>query len=453
VARDERGPVDVRADSDYRTGFVTAGYDAGAWRASVRGSGYAEDRGNGTPLQVNSTDGRQVSGQVAGTAGGGAWLARAAGGSQSYYQTFSAVAAGRRTERLTTEQNTPSDFSRVSGQWIQSLGAHTLLVGGEHQQTSSTARSVTILTSGVRLAPALTGGAERSTALFARASLAATSDLSIAVGLRGDFWKSDPDDASQPVKDASFASPRASLTWRADETLALQASAYRAYRTPTLNELHRGFRVGNVVTNPNPLLEPERLTGIEGGVLVSGTRSSARATAFWNVLDDAIANITVATTPALITRERQNADRVRAAGIELEADVRPTASLTLNALAAFTASTFNKTPKQPAIEGNRVPQVPRYQLGLGATFTNPRLLTASAQLRVVGVQFDDDQNAFELEAFAVLDASVSRMLTRGTHLFVAVENLFDAEYDVGRTPVRTVGWPRTVRAGLRLFLP
>jgi len=27
------------------------------------------------------------------------------------------------------------------------------------------------------------------------------------------------------------------------------------------------------------------------------------------------------------------------------------------------------------------------------------------------------------------------------------------EYDVSRTPVVTIGWPRTVRAGLRLFLP
>ena len=38
-------------------------------------------------------------------------------------------------------------------------------------------------------------------------------------------------------------------------------------QTPTLNELHRGFRVGNVVTNPNPQLDPETLTGVEGGVL------------------------------------------------------------------------------------------------------------------------------------------------------------------------------------------
>jgi outer membrane receptor protein involved in Fe transport len=52
-----------------------------------------------------------------------------------------------------------------------------------------------------------------------------------------------------------------------------------------------------------------------------------------------------------------------------------------------------------------------------------------------------------------VDVSASRELVRGVQAFLAVENLFDAEYDVGRTPIRTVGWPRTLRVGARLFLP
>jgi hypothetical protein len=38
-------------------------------------------------------------------------------------------------------------------------------------------------------------------------------------------------------------------------------------------------------------------------------------------------------------------------------------------------------------------------------------------------------------------------------VFAAVENLFDVDYDVGRTPIRTIGWPRTFRIGARVFLP
>ena len=95
-----------------------------------------------------------------------------------------------------------------------------------------------------------------------------------------------------------FFSPRATLTWRANDLASLQFSVARSYRTPTLNELYRGFRVGNVVTNANPLLAPERLTSLEGGVLFGHERASARVTAFYNVLDDAISNITLTTTPA-----------------------------------------------------------------------------------------------------------------------------------------------------------
>jgi hypothetical protein len=42
---------------------------------------------------------------------------------------------------------------------------------------------------------------------------------------------------------------------------------------------------------------------------------------------------------------------------------------------------------------------------------------------------------------------------RQLQVFVAVENLFDNEYDVGRTPFLTTGLPRAVRAGVQLALP
>jgi outer membrane receptor protein involved in Fe transport len=237
------------------------------------------------------------------------------------------------------------------------------------------------------------------------------------------------------------------------DAIAYHVSVYRASRTPTLNELHRGFRVGNVVTNPNPTLDPEQLTGFEGGALVSADRFSWRVTGFWNRLSDAITNVTLTTTPAQITRERQNTDTVRAAGLEIEGDVRPHPYWTVGAVVGYTWSHFTSAPAQPGLEGNRVPQVPTYQLGAMLTYTNPHLFTAAAQMRVFGDQFDDDLNEFELDGFGVLDVTASREVVRGLQAFVAVENLFDTEYDVGRTPIRTIGWPRTMRIGARLFLP
>ncbi|MGH9350268.1 MAG: TonB-dependent receptor [Vicinamibacterales bacterium] len=453
IAPEARGLVDVRADSDYGTGFAGAGYNAGSWHASGRVSLYREDRGNGTPLQVNDTEWTQVSGEGGGTAFGGAWLTRAAGGTQTYYQTFTAVAAGRASERLTTEQTTPSSFANVSAQWTGLWREQALLFGAEGKHTASDIEEIRYSITNVRSGPFLAGGSEAIGSAFARISLAPADRVTVVAGLRADVWRSTPTEAALPEHSSVFLSPRVSAAYRAHDRLSLHGSIYRASRTPTLNELHRGFRVGNVVTNPNPQLDPEQLGGAEVGALVTSRRVSARVTGFWNRLTDAITNVTILTAPAQITRQRQNTDTIRAAGVEIEADVRPHPSWTIDGLVAVTRSTFTNTPAQPALDGNRVPQVPAYQLGATITYLDPRRFTAAVQIRTLGDQFDDDLNDFELNGFTVVDVTGSKEVRRGLHGFLAIENLFDAEYDVGRTPIRTIGWPRTVRGGLRLFLP
>ena len=220
---------------------------------------------------------------------------------------------------------------------------------------------------------------------------------------------------------------------------------------PTLNELSRGFRAGNVVTNPNDQLSPERLTGIEGGLVVGRRSWSARGTGFANVLDDAIANLTTKTTPQLITRQRGNSDRIRAIGAEFETEWRPLATLTLNAQVTYTDATFRESVASPGLVGNVVPQVPSWSGGCGITWNDQRVLTLALQTRGSSRAFDDDLNTLPLGRFGVIDLSVGRSLTRSLFVFAAAENLFDAQYDVARTPLRSVGWPRSIRAGVRVF--
>ena len=453
IAPEVRGIVDVAADSDYGTGFLGGGYSASVWHASARVSRYAEERGNGTPLQVNDTEWTQVSGEAGGTAFGGAWLTRAAGGKQTYYQTFTAVAADRASERLTTEQTTPSSFANVAGQWTGSWRGYAVLVGGEGKHTDSDVEEFRYSLTNVRSGPFFAGGSETTGAGFARVSLSPLERLTVVAGLRVDAWSSTPTDAALPTHSSVFFSPRVSAALRVDDRVSLQGSIYRASRTPTLNELHRGFRVGNVLTNPNPQLDPEQLGGVEGGALFTSDRLSARATGFWNRMTDAITNVTITSSPTLITRQRQNTDTVRAAGIEVEADLRPHPYWSVGGVVALTRSTFTNTPAQPSLDGNRVPQVPEYQVGASVTYLDPRRFTLAMQVRAIGQQFDDDVNDFALDGFTVVDVTGSKEMRRGINAFVAIENLFDAEYDVGRTPIRTVGWPRSVRGGVRLFLP
>jgi outer membrane receptor protein involved in Fe transport len=445
VADEVRGAVDVPAYSEYGSGFGAVGYGSGTWRATLRANFASESRGNGTPLQVNDTEWRQFAGDLNGSLAGGFWTARVTGGTQDYFQTFSTLAADRQSERLASDQTIPGDFVTAGGQWMRTWKAADVVVGVEGRQTTVDLYETRYPVTGAPVSTSNPDREEQATSLYGRVRFALHPDLSLVVGARGDHWES--------TDSKSFFSPRASLTWRANDLASLQFSVARSYRTPTLNELYRGFRVGNILTNPNPLLEPERLTSVEGGVLVGHGRASARITAFHNVLDDAISNVTLTTTPALITRERQNTDQLVSSGVEVEGDVRPHPRVTISLFGAFTSAHYTETPKQPAIEGNRVPQVPKYSIGAGVIAETPRIATFSVQARFVGSQYDDDLNELLLENFAVVDASVSRPLARAVHLFLGFENLFDVEYDVARTPVRSIGWPFTIRAGVRVFLP
>jgi hypothetical protein len=104
------------------------------------------------------------------------------------------------------------------------------------------------------------------------------------------------------------------------------------------------------------------------------------------------------------------------------------------------------------LEGLRVPQVPTWQAAAGIRLAGPAGVTLATQMRAFGRQFDDDRNTLELSRGVVVDVTALRSLGRSTSGFVSLENLFDAEYDVGRTPTRTVGQPFAVHVGLRFDL-
>jgi outer membrane receptor protein involved in Fe transport len=185
------------------------------------------------------------------------------------------------------------------------------------------------------------------------------------------------------------------------------------------------------------------------GVLAARGPASVRVTGFWSVLDDAITAITISSTPTQIIRQRANADKVHARGLEVEGDLRLPRSLSVAFAGGFVGSRFRgETP----LRNKRVPQVPSYNLGLGVRYS-PQPWSASLQIRVTGPQFEDDQNAFTLRRATVLDIYAGRRLSRRLIAFAAVENVFDASYDVGRTPILTTGLPRAARAGVQVALP
>lgn len=202
----------------------------------------------------------------------------------------------------------------------------------------------------------------------------------------------------------------------------------------------------------NPDLLPERGRGVDLTLLRASGRASARLTAFWTVLDDPVVNVTVSTSPVLIVRERRNAGRLRSRGVESELEWRPAASLRVLGTVALTDAVFAEGP-EPGIEGNCVPQVPRYQVGAGVRYASAAGLDAAVDVRLLGERYEDDRNTLPLGGMTTADAMVSQAVGRGVRVFAAVEDLFDDEYLTGRTPLPTVGLPRTFRVGVRWRSP
>jgi outer membrane receptor protein involved in Fe transport len=450
----DRGPVDVEADSRYTTVDVSLEHEPvpGA-RAFVRGSLFDEERGNGTPLQANATDLRELRLGADARAGEGRVSLRAHAGDQDYEQTFTAIAADRASETLTRAQRVPARSAGVSGHWARPLGGRAALAaGGSWRRVSGTSEEDVFTRPGAPPTRAGAGGRQRHLAAFAEATASPVRALTLTASARLDGWRNEAEGAASEAsaRSESALSPRLSALWRATGAIALSASAYRAFRAPSLNELYRPFRVGNVLTLANAALGAERLGGLEAGVRLTRGAAAVRATAFWMEARDTVGNVTLSSTPALITRQRQNLGRSRSRGLELDAEWRPRAALSLSGGYLLADATVRRFRADPALEGLRVPQVPRHQATLLARWHPARGLRASAQARWSGAQYDDDRNQFRLGSYWAVDALAAYPLGTRFELFAAGENLTGDRWDVGRTPLRTIGPPRTLRAGVRV---
>jgi outer membrane receptor protein involved in Fe transport len=247
-------------------------------------------------------------------------------------------------------------------------------------------------------------------------------------------------------------SPQFSLVYHANEKLSLFGSINQAFRAPTLNELYRSFRLGNVLTLANENLRRERATAGEAGARLSfwADRFDLRASFFSTSITDPIANVTLSSSPSLITRQRQNLGRTRSLGFEADSSFRLHEDWNVNVGYLFSDARVVNFSANSLLEGLLIPQTPRHSLTFQISYAGSKHYKFGIQGRASGSQFEDDQNLLPLRSFFTVDAYVSRSFGAHWQVFVAGENVLNSRYEVGRTPVVTVGSPALVRVGLKL---
>ncbi len=409
IAPELKGPVD--RPMSRRFGNLLGRLYYGGWH--VGANFYKDRRGNGNVLQNNDS--------TIGLIEGGFEHPR--GGVNVYYQEgtlnsrFSRVAPDRTREFLTADQHFASNAFGVSA--TARLG-DSLLLGSDWRRVAWEDRDQNLW--GVFL--------QKRQRLVPRVELQG--------GVRLDLWENDSTRWS--------LSPRAGLIWQAADAVHLRASAYRGFRAPTLNELYRPFRVGNVETQANPALGAESLWGFESGIdIFPSGRWLVRLNAFRNHLVDPVGNVTVSISENgnTILRRRDNLGTVDVTGLEGEATYLLGEKLELQFGYLYSSNRVRDT-------GLRLPQVPVHQASSELRWRGP--IVVVGQARLIGAQYEDDLNDFRLGGFAVFDLMVSRSLGSSLELFLAAENLTDKRYATARTPEERLGEPRRLYAGLRFRL-
>jgi outer membrane receptor protein involved in Fe transport len=267
---------------------------------------------------------------------------------------------------------------------------------------------------------------------------------------------------NQSAADRSDTTPtgRVGVRYEVAQDMFVRAAAYAGFRPPTLNELHRPFRVGNDITEANPTLKPETLQGLEAGFAGGGAvRWSAGV--FYNRLKDPITNVTIGVGPGNFPtagfvpaggtlRQRQNAGEIEAWGLEGEASGEAAASLRWRAAAAYTDAEVHGGTSAPQLSGLRPAQTPKWTVTAGASFRPAEAFELSADVRYESARWEDDLNSRRLSAGVSVDARASWRFAPNLEAFVAAENLLDDKIEVGETAdgVESYAAPQTIRVGV-----
>jgi outer membrane receptor protein involved in Fe transport len=222
---------------------------------------------------------------------------------------------------------------------------------------------------------------------------------------------------SYPDRSGTLPTARAGVRYDFSPEFYLRGAVYAGFRAPSLNELYRPFRVGQITTLANPALVPEELYGGEVGMGGQWGRLSWDATAFWNQLHNAIANVTIATN----TQMRENAGDIDAYGIEGEASFALNDHLRLDAALDVVNAEVDQTHLRPA-------QAPRWTITAGFEAEPLDRLSVAVGLRFESRRFSDDLNtpSLALDAVTTADAKIAYVLTKSLSVYIYGDNLFNA---------------------------
>ena len=466
----QRGPIDQPSDVHSENGLILAEHDQGALRLFLRTSAYNDARNNGTPDQTNATrlwryaTGADWQGPHNGVLG-----TRVYGSTAHFRQVFSEIlntptaadpsCSYRCSESPTDFSHSPENELGAVAHWTQPLGAGLVLVAGadthdvrvwDREQTYGSAAALTNLHDHQRDSSGYAEGMWVHNAwtatLSGRLDWFQNYDGQLLVW-NGTAWVPSP---SQPPQFGQRVfDPRLGLSRKLFAHWAASATAFRAFRAPSPNELYRSTQVGNELTTPNGNLLSERATGWEAGLATERPWGAARVSYFLTEVNRPIVAVTIDPNSSPILLMRENLGQIESRGVSLDYELSPRRWLAVDGGYQYAHATVTKGVSDV---GKWIPEVARNMATMNVRAFRPRLGTINLEGRLSGRQYDDDANDFLLHSFFRLDAYGSHDFGNRFEVFIAGENLLDRQIEVSKTPTTTLGTPRVGRGGFLIRL-
>jgi outer membrane cobalamin receptor len=386
----------------------------------------------------------------------------------------------RTTAKPQRFSTSPARSTGVSLQWTQTaLEHHELSAGADVSSATGSFREQSAFSTDTATRERDVSGTQRIAGIFVQDAAELAAGVHVVASLRADRVSNVGGTrtfrdllANTTISDSTFRDRTTSqLTyslggrWQATEWLGWRASAYEAFRAPSMYELYYArFSSRGTVTEANAQLDAERLRGIEGGVdLTLGSTALARVTVFRNRVTSPIMDVTIGTAgstaeqidpcglmPAKQTcGQRRNVPGLLSRGVETELDWHPAGPWSAGGGYAFTPTRVI-APGQPS-DGKEAIRSARHTITSNVAFDAPHWVSVSLQARYVSARYDDDLNEVKLDDFYLVGLRLNRDLGHGVSAHLKVENLLDEEFEIARTRagLADMGAPRWITAGLR----
>lgn len=482
IPPERTGPIDRRVN--YRFGTI---YTRGTISLSehlefiLAGNFYTEDRQNGTPYRDNHTTIGMIS-------TGLRWRpdsdniieVNVMGQTQNFRSRFSALNSERTEERPTRDQfSVPSFMGAIQltwqrrlssgGQWT--LGSDVMLIRAETNEK--------FLWNGQHFLRKRTiGGHQRYFSFFWLFYIPLSEQWNLQGGARFGTWsfiqgrqtnydlmmnRIISDKFFKPGHGLQF-SPIAGLRWSIDPRISFRVLISRGFRLPTLNELYRPFQVGQVVTAANPELKPENMTTLEMGLEGKfHPYADYSVTAFWNRLEDAVANVTVMdpaqwstvcgfVPPGGLCRQRQ-AIHAKVVGFNTRLRLEPWRVFKLTFAYQWQNGKVTQSPN-PLLLERRLPQSPEHQLTLRLDVAPLDPLQMTIRFRYESSRYEDLENTLVLKPAMVFDLGASFKIRPELRVWLKIENVWNERVETGirATGLVQLDQPRLLLAGIEYRL-